>query len=84
MDPVATIHDLGPGWHMPTPPAHPARDRGRPSPRLRLRPGVLDWEAYLGALEEIGYRGFLTVWPDPAGDPRAQFQAVVSRLGRLS
>lgn len=29
-------------------------------------PGVLDWEGYLGALEEIGYSGFLTVWPDPA------------------
>ena len=27
-------------------------------------PGGLDWEEYLGALEEIGYRGFLTIWPD--------------------
>ena len=32
-------------------------------------PGALDWEEYLGALEEINYRGYLTVWPDPDGDP---------------
>jgi sugar phosphate isomerase/epimerase len=43
-------------------------------------PGVLDWEGYLGALEEIGYSGFLTVWPDTAGDARSQFTAVVNRL----
>jgi sugar phosphate isomerase/epimerase len=42
-------------------------------------PGVLDLEAYLGALEEIGYSGFLTVWPDPAGDIRGQFTAIATR-----
>jgi sugar phosphate isomerase/epimerase len=43
-------------------------------------PGVLDWEAYLGALEEIGYGGFLTVWPDSARDTRSQWNAIVARL----
>ena len=70
MDPVATIHDLGP-WVAH---AYAAGDPGAGSTAAHpggfgFAPGVLDWEDYLGALEEIGYRGFLTVWPDPAGDP---------------
>jgi sugar phosphate isomerase/epimerase len=44
--------------------------------------GVLDWESYLGALEEIAYRGYLTIWPDPGRPPGPQFSAVVSRLSR--
>jgi sugar phosphate isomerase/epimerase len=47
---------------------------------LGFASGVLDWEAYLGALEEIGYGGFLTVWPDPSRDTYSQWQVVVSRL----
>ncbi len=85
LDPVTTIHELG-SWV-----AH-AYAAGTPGPGTTashprgfgFAPGVLDWEAYLGALEEIGYRGFLTVWPDPAADPRAQYEAIVSRLDRLS
>jgi sugar phosphate isomerase/epimerase len=46
-------------------------------------PGALDWEEYLGALEEIGYRGFLTVWPAPGRPAGAQFTAVADRLKRL-
>ncbi len=41
---------------------------------------VLDWEEYLGSLEEINYRGYLTIWPDPNGDPLAQFKAIADRL----
>jgi sugar phosphate isomerase/epimerase len=85
LDPPATIHDLG-SWV-----AH-AYASGAPGPTsaaphpggFGFAPGVLDWESYLGALEEIGYRGFLTIWPDPSGDPRVQYKAVVNRLGRLS
>jgi sugar phosphate isomerase/epimerase len=43
----------------------------------------LDWEAYLGALEEVNYRGYLTVWPDPARDPGSQFAAIADRLNGL-
>lgn len=42
--------------------------------------GALDWEAYLGSLEEIDYRGFLTIWPDPVGDQDAQFAAILRTL----
>lgn len=58
--------DLGPAVRRPV--NH--RDWG-------FAPGALDWEAYLGALEEIRYRGFLTVWPAAGADPDAAFKAVV-------
>jgi sugar phosphate isomerase/epimerase len=41
---------------------------------------ALDWPAFLGALEEIGYAGFLTVWPDATRDTTSQWNAIVSRL----
>lgn len=43
-------------------------------------PGALDWEEYLGALEEINYRDFLTAWPDPNRDAGPQFLALAERL----
>jgi sugar phosphate isomerase/epimerase len=45
--------------------------------------GALDWEEYLGALEEVDYRGYLTIWPDPAADPVAAFNAIKARLDRF-
>jgi hypothetical protein len=59
-------------------PAGPSHPRG-----FGFAPGVLDWESYLGSLEEIGYSGFLTAWPDPAGDVRGQFLAIVKRLNQV-
>jgi sugar phosphate isomerase/epimerase len=53
------------------------------SPRLGFPPGVLDWESYLGSLEEIDYRGFLTIWPDPGSDPASGFKAMKARLDRF-
>ncbi len=46
-------------------------------------PGALDWEEYLGALEEIGYRGFLTVWPAPDQPVDGQWNAITRRLDRI-
>jgi sugar phosphate isomerase/epimerase len=83
LDPVATARDLGP-WV-----AHAyANDATTAAPRIALAnprglgfpPGTLDWEEYLGALEEINYRGFLTIWPDPSRDPGPQFTALAERL----
>src|SRR5262249_23680600 len=57
----------------------------RPNPRGFGYPaGALDWEEYLGALEEIGYQGFLTIWPDPHRPAAAQFTTIRDRLARLS
>ena len=61
-----------------TSPARIAHPRGYGYP-----PGALDLEDYLGALEEIGYRGFLTLWPDPAGDVAPQVQAMAERFRRM-
>jgi sugar phosphate isomerase/epimerase len=81
IDPVAATRELG-AWV-----AHAyANDASRSSTRLvnprgmGFPPGALDWEEYLGALEEINYRGYLTVWPDPEDDPLARFKAVAGRL----
>jgi sugar phosphate isomerase/epimerase len=78
-DPLVTTRSLGPwvahayaGNASSTVVSGIARRSGRPS-------GGLDWEEYLGSLEEIDYRGYLTVWPDPTGDPAADFEAVVAR-----
>jgi sugar phosphate isomerase/epimerase len=45
-------------------------------------PGALDWEEYLGSLEEISYHGFLTVWPPPGRPASSQFAAISQRLNR--
>lgn len=42
--------------------------------------GTVDWAEYLGTLEEIDYRGFLTVWPDPGLEPSAVFARMVERF----
>ena len=55
-----------------------------PNPRgFGFPPGALDWEEYLGALEEIGYRGFLTIWPAPDRPLAAEFGAIKRRLEQL-
>ncbi|AMV38572.1 Xylose isomerase-like TIM barrel [Planctomyces sp. SH-PL62] len=46
--------------------------------------GALDWEEYVGALEEIAYHGTLTVWPEPPADPSRLFKAVVERVAEIS
>lgn len=84
LDPIAATRDLN-EWV-----AHAYAGEAAGSPTTRNPRGVgrvasaLDWEEYVGALEEIGYHQFLTVWPDPSTDPAAEFQAVVERVGRIS
>ncbi|WP_435006218.1 sugar phosphate isomerase/epimerase family protein [Tundrisphaera lichenicola] len=86
IDPVAATRELG-AWV-----AHAyANDASRSSrsptlanPRgMGFPAGALDWEEYLGALEEINYRGFLTVWPETDRDPTTQFREMAERLRRF-
>jgi sugar phosphate isomerase/epimerase len=77
-DPIAATRALGP-WV-----AHAyATDAPAPAGRYGGSTTRLDWEAYLAALEEANYRGFLTVWPDPDRDPGPSFAAVADRLSGL-
>jgi len=81
-DPVEATRALGP-WVAH---AYAGDATGAPVLNVSVRrsgfpPGALDWEEYLGALEEVNYRGCLTVWPDPARPAAPQFAAVVARVG---
>ena len=86
IDPVATTRELGGliahayanDASKPTNQFVAANPRGYGFPA-----GALDWEEYLGALEEIAYRGYLTVWPEAGGDPVAQFRAIAARLAKF-
>lgn len=86
IDPVQATRALGP-WvaHAyaadATGPGAPAAANPR---GFGYPPGALDWEEYLGALEEVAYHGFLTVWPGPSADPRLTYLAVLRRLEQLS
>lgn len=50
------------------------------SRRSGLPPGSIDWEEYLGSLEEVNYRGYLTLWPDHTRDPKGQVTRLIERL----
>jgi sugar phosphate isomerase/epimerase len=84
-DPAATTRELGP-WvahaYANDPGASQATLAAAPGGR-GVPPGALDWEGYLGALEEINYRGFLTIWPDPSQDAAARFKALAEMLKRF-
>lgn len=86
IDPVVGTRELG-SWiahaYATDAGSRPAA-MGVPNPRgLAFPPGALDWEEYMGALEEVNYRGSLTIWPDPSGDVTSQFQAIMQRLARF-
>jgi sugar phosphate isomerase/epimerase len=89
IDPALTVRQLGP-WvahayahDVTTAPATASTGRFTPLTGSGFPAGVLNWEEYLGALEEIHYRGFLTIWPDPSRPPEPQFKAIIERLERF-
>jgi sugar phosphate isomerase/epimerase len=83
IDPIATTRSLG-AWvvHAYASDATTAAAAGRvvSFSGTGFPPGVLDWEEYLGALEEIAYQGYLTIWPDPARPIAPQWNAITGRL----
>jgi len=86
VDPVACVRALA-AWvaHAYAGDATGSAGVTGPNPRgFGFPAGVLDWEEYLGALEEIGYQGFLTIWPGPGSPAAAQFTTVRDRLAQLS
>ena len=82
IDPIASARDLGP-WlahAYATDAASSDRTARIANPRgSGFPPGALDWEEYLGALEEIHYRGYLTAWPAP-GRLATDFPSLLDRL----
>ena len=85
IDPVVAVRELG-QWvaHAYANDATGTSRVAAANPRgFGFPPGALDWEEYLGALEEIAYGGFLTVWPPPGRTAATQFPAIVERLRRL-
>ncbi len=85
-DPIASARLLG-TWivHAYANDAVHSSNSAAANPRgFGFRPGGLDWEEYLGALEEIGYRGFLTIWPASDRPVAAQFSAISQRLGQIN
>jgi sugar phosphate isomerase/epimerase len=85
IDPILTARQLGP-WlahAYATDAATGSKLTRVANPRgLGFPPGALEWEEYLGALEEINYRGFLTAWPEP-GQLDKQLPALIERLKRF-
>jgi sugar phosphate isomerase/epimerase len=83
LDPVAAARELGP-W-VAHAYASDAQGVSAANPRgFGYAPGVLDWPEYLGSLEEIDYRGFLTVWPEPAADPVSSFATMNAMLQQIA
>lgn len=84
-DPIAATSALG-TWiaHAYAPDESRSSTRGVKHPRgFGYASGALNWEEYLGALEEIGYRGFLTIWPEPLGDQAGTFREAKTSLDRF-
>jgi sugar phosphate isomerase/epimerase len=86
IDPVAAVRALA-GWvaHAYANDATGVSGAAALNPRgFGYPPGALDWEEYLGALEEIGYHGFLTVWPAPGRAATTSFAAIAEQLKQIA
>jgi sugar phosphate isomerase/epimerase len=82
-DPVEAVRTLGELIvHVHARDAVPER-LDRSAQEVSLGHGDVDWPAFLGALEEVGYRGWLTLRRGPCPDPVADLKAAAAFLRRL-
>lgn len=58
----------------------PGRRRGE---RVELGSGTADFPALLGALAEVGYRGYYTIQPAAGGDARAEAARAIEYLRKF-
>ena len=82
-DPSALVRELAP-WvaHVHARDARPGRT-DQSGGEVPLGAGHVEWTAFLSALEEIGYRGWLTIKRGPVPDPTAELQGAVGFLRLL-
>lgn len=83
-DPGEAILSLGP-WvaHAYAPDGSNATRSTGLARRSGYPAGGIDLEGYFGSLEEVNYRGFVTIWPEPEQPAGPQFKATLDRLKRL-
>ncbi len=84
LNPISSVRDLGALV------AHAYASEWQPTaPSLEnplgfgFRPGVVDWVEYLGALEEVDYRGYLTIRVNPGRPVAPQFAALADKFKRF-
>lgn len=65
-------------------PIEEALEAGDAFREVPLGEGSVDWDAYLAALRDIGYHGFLTIEREVGDDPRADIALAVRFLRRYT
>ena len=82
-DPIQAVRDLN-QYIVHTHARDAAREAGGELGReVTPGDGDLDWNTYLGALEEVGYRGWLTIELEQASNPEREIARAVAFLRRF-
>jgi L-ribulose-5-phosphate 3-epimerase len=82
-NPAQLVRELSSGVvHVHARDARPGR-ADRAGNEVPLGAGHVEWMSFLAALEEIGYRGWLTIKRGPTPDPLADLKAAVGFLRTL-
>ena len=84
-DPVAAVRDLGP-WMGHAYLHQPIGRQGAFNLGKRgnsRQAASLDWESYFGTLEEVNYRGTMTIWPESTDRLFTQYRQIAESLRRI-
>ena len=76
------IHKCNPEvvYHVVPMPEELAADNGRPFKEVPLGTGSVDFPKYLAALEEVGFKGFLTIEREVGENPSADIKTAYTFL----